>query len=144
MNAESKVDHAFGYCRLLPLLGCVATGVPFLALEYLERMIGVPGQIVGGAENAFLLRVQGDAMTGEGINPRDLVIVAPQSAANEGDLIIAMIGDDAILCGVKRTVREISLASSNPAYEPIKIVSEDARVIGKVIGLIRDYEGAAF
>ena len=83
-------------------------------------------------------------MSGEGIMPRDLVVVKPQVDANHGDLVAALLGDDATVKRLHRDSKGVKLMPSNPAYDPIEVKQEDARIIGKVIGLIRDYEGMAF
>ena len=128
--------------QVLPLLGVVTTGMPIRAVEGLEDLIVVPGQILRDSENAFLLRVKGDAMTGEGIMPRDIVIVAPSSLVNDGELVIARFEDEAVLGRIRRTNGAIFIAPSNPAYSPVKFEVEDCGVIGNVIGLIRSFDGA--
>lgn len=130
---------------MLPLVGSIAAGVPIEAQEHVEDMIPVPYEMVRNVDKAFLLRVRGDSMIGDGIMPRDLVVIKPQKTANHGDLVAAMLGDEAT---VKRihfdSKKNVKLMPSNPAYQPIEIDREDATVIGKVVGLIRDYEGMAF
>jgi repressor LexA len=129
---------------MLPLLGSIAAGIPIHAQEHVEDLIAVPSEMVRNIESAFLLRVKGDSMSGEGIMPRDLVVVKPQITANHGDLVAALLGDDATVKRLHRDSKGYKLMPSNPAYDPIEIKQEDARIIGKVIGLIRDYEGMAF
>jgi repressor LexA len=130
---------------MLPLLGNIAAGVPIEAREDAEDMIPVPAEMVRNVDRAFLLRVRGDSMIGDGILPRDLVVIKPQKTANHGDLVAALLGDEAT---VKRihfdSKRVATLMPSNAAYEPIRVDREDASIIGKVVGLIRDYEGMAF
>jgi repressor LexA len=125
-------------------LGSVAAGLPIHAQEHVEDIIAVPRQMVHMVESAFLLRVKGDSMLGDGIMPRDLVVVEPKSTANDGDLVVAMLGDDVTIKRLRRTKTGYFLDPSNPAYASIKVMQEDARIIGRVIGLIRDYEGAVF
>jgi repressor LexA len=129
---------------MLPLLGSIAAGTPIHAQEHVEDLIAVPSEMVRNIESAFLLRVKGDSMSGEGIMPRDLVVVKPQITANHGDLVAALLGDDATVKRLHRDSKGVKLMPSNPAYDPIEVRQEDARIIGKVIGLIRDYEGMAF
>jgi repressor LexA len=129
---------------MLPLLGSIAAGVPIQAQEHVEDLIPVPSEMVRSMEHAFLLRVKGDSMTGEGIMPRDLVVVKPQLTANHGDLVAVLIGDEATVKRINFDPKGVKLMPSNPAYEPIPIESEDARVIGKIVGLVRDYDGRAF
>lgn len=129
---------------MLPLLGQIAAGVPILAEQHVDDMIPVPSEMVRNIQGAFLLRVKGDSMSGDGIKPRDLVVVRPQQAANHGDLVAVLIGDEATVKRIHFESDQVRLMPSNPAYEPIVIEREDARVIGRIIGLIRDYEGMAF
>jgi repressor LexA len=130
---------------MIPLVGSIAAGVPIHASEDIEEMIPVPAQMVRNVERPFLLRVRGDSMIGDGILPRDLVLIKPQQTANNGDIVAAMIDDEATVKRIQFDPnRSIKLMPSNPAYEPIDFNREDAFIIGKVVGLIRDYEGMAF
>jgi repressor LexA len=129
---------------MLPLLGSIAAGTPIEAQEHVEDLIPVPAEMVRNLQHAFLLRVKGDSMTGEGILPRDLVVVKPQMTANHGELVAVLIGEEATVKRINYDPKGVKLMPSNPAYEPIPIESEDAHVIGKIVGLVRDYEGRAF
>lgn len=129
---------------MLPLVGSIAAGTPILAQEHVEDLIPVPHEMVRNIEHAFLLRVKGDSMSGEGIMPRDLVVVKPQETANHGDLVAVLLGDEATVKRINFDPRGVRLMPSNPAYSPIEVEREDARVIGRIVGLIRDYEGMAF
>lgn len=129
---------------MLPLLGSIAAGTPIYAQEHVEDLIPVPAEMVHSIENAFLLRVRGDSMTGEGIMPRDLVVIRPQQTANHGDLVAVLIGDEATVKRISYDKAGVRLLPSNPNYDPIVIDTEDASVIGRVVGLIRDYAGMAF
>ncbi|MEA2552173.1 MAG: repressor LexA [Fimbriimonadaceae bacterium] len=130
---------------MLPLVGSIAAGVPIEAQEHVEDMIPVPAEMVRNVSSAFLLRIRGDSMIGDGILPRDLVVIKPQQTANHGDLVAALLGDEATVKRIHFDANKaVRLMPSNPSYEPIVVDSEDARVIGKVVGLIRDYEGMAF
>lgn len=130
---------------MLPLLGSIAAGAPILAEDYVEDMIPVPSEMVRNIANAFVLRVKGDSMTGDGINPRDLVVIKPQATASHGELVAVLVDNEATVKRWHTRDGEVKLMPSNPAYEPIPVTSEDnARVIGRVIGLMRDYQGMAF
>lgn len=129
---------------MVPLVGTIAAGVPILAEEHVEELIPVPYEMVSRVQNPFMLRVRGDSMIGVGILPRDLVVVKPQQTAYDGDLVAAMIDGEATVKTFKKTKEGVRLMPANQAYAPIEIVSEDARIIGKVVGLVRDYEGRAF
>jgi len=131
---------------MVPVLGSIAAGVPIEAQEYAEDSIPIPYDMVRNVEKPFLLRVRGDSMIGDGILPRDLVVIKPQKTANHGDLVAALLGDEATVKRIHYAgkTKKATLMPSNPAYEPIPIDREDASIIGKVVGLIRDYEGMAF
>jgi repressor LexA len=129
---------------MLPLLGSIAAGEPIAAQEHVEDLIPVPAEMVRNIEHAYLLRVRGDSMVGEGIMPRDLVVVKPQQTANHGDLVAVLIGDDATVKRIHYDKDATRLMPANPAYDPIVINTEDARVLGRIVGLIRDYAGMAF
>ncbi len=125
--------------RMLPLVGTIAAGTPILAHENIEDLIPVPADMVRNVENAFLLRVKGDSMVGEHILPRDLVIIKPQQTAYNGELVAVLIGEEATVKRIFFERNRVRLQPANPAYEPLYVKPEEARVIGKVIGLLRDY-----
>ena len=118
----------------LPLVGSVAAGQPILAEENIEDYIEVPA-MAGGDEGEFILRVRGESMKDAGILPDDFVVVRPQETATDGDVVVAMVGEEAT---VKRFFHEndhIRLQPDNAAMEPIR--SKEVRVLGRVVGLFR-------
>ena len=118
----------------LPLVGQVAAGQPVLAEENIEEYVAVP-DIAGGDEGGYVLRVQGDSMKDAGILEGDHVIVRPQETAQNGDIVVALVGEEAT---VKRFFREpdhVRLQPDNEAMEPI--VSRDVRLLGRVVGVCR-------
>ena len=118
----------------LPLLGQVAAGAPMLAEENVEDYVEVP-EAVGGEDGEFVLRIKGESMKDAGILPGDLVVVRQQDTATDGDVVVALVGEEAT---VKRFFREsdhIRLQPENSALEPIR--SKEVRVLGKVVGLLR-------
>lgn len=130
---------------MLPLVGTIAAGAPILAEEHVEDLIAVPSEMVRNISGAYLLRVRGDSMSGEGINPRDLVLVKPQETANHGDLVAVLLGEEATVKRIHYEKGGIRLMASNPAYDPIEVMPEDnPRILGRIVGLMRDYEGMAF
>ena len=131
--------------KMLPLVGQIAAGEPILATEHVEDLLPVPSAMVKNITGAYILRVRGDSMSGEGINPRDLVIVKPQETANHGDIVAIMIDDEATVKRIHFVQGKIRLMPSNPSYEPIELSADDnPKILGKVVGLLRDYEGMAF
>jgi repressor LexA len=129
---------------LLPILGNIAAGIPIQAQEHVEDMIPIPTEMVRNVNGAFVLRVKGDSMIGDGIFQDDLVVIRPQATANQGDLVAALLGDEATVKRIDFSNKGVKLIASNPSYEPIPVEQEDARIIGRVIGLLRDYDRRAF
>lgn len=124
----------------VPLVGTIAAGVPITATQNVEAQIPVPQEMVHNINGAFALQVKGDSMIGAHIMPRDLVVIKPQRNADNGDLVAVLIGDEATVKHIQYTNDGVKLIASNPAYEPIEIRREDSHIIGKVIGLIRNYD----
>ena len=118
----------------LPLVGNVAAGQPILAEENIEDFIQTPSY-AGGDDGEYLLRVRGESMKNVGIMEGDLVVVRPQETAHDGEIVVALLGEEAT---VKRFYQEsdhIRLQPENETMEPIR--STDVRVLGKVVGLMR-------
>ncbi len=125
--------------RVLPLVGDIAAGGPLLAEENIEDYLTVPEPLSRGGEE-FLLRVRGDSMTGAGILAGDYVVVHRQSDARNGDIVVALAGDDeaADEATVKRFFREdgrVRLQPENEALEPI--YARHVQILGKVVGVFR-------
>jgi repressor LexA len=123
----------------IPLLGQVAAGLPILAVENIEGVLAVD-EMLTRSEECFALRVSGDSMKGAGIFDGDVVIVNPDPAAKSGDIVVALLDDEAT---VKRYVREkgrVVLRPENVEYDDIVVDKRgDARVLGKVVGLMRRF-----
>jgi repressor LexA len=118
----------------LPLVGQVAAGQPILAEENIEDYIQVPSA-AGGDTGEYVLRVRGESMIDAGILEGDFVVVRPQDTADDGEIIVALVGEEAT---VKRFFREsdhVRLQPENSTMEPIR--SKDVRVLGRVVGLFR-------
>jgi repressor LexA len=121
----------------IPVLGAVAAGNPSLAVEDVEGYVELEDLFFSDAD-IFALRVKGDSMIDAGIMPDDLVLVRRQQAAEIGDIVVALLGEEAT---VKRLVKEgnsFFLQPANNLYEPIP-VNEDVILAGKVITSIRKY-----
>ena len=118
----------------LPIVGQVAAGEPILAEEHIEDYIEVP-QVIGGEDGDYILRVKGDSMQDAGILEGDYVVVKQADDAANGEIVVALLEDEAT---VKRFYREkagIRLQPENKAYKPIR--TKDATVLGKVVGVFR-------
>jgi repressor LexA len=127
----------------VPVLGTIAAGVPITATENVESMIPIPQEMIRHVQGAFALRVKGDSMIGDHIMPRDLVVIKPQPNAEDGDLVAVLLGDEATVKRIQFNGGQVRLLPSNPNYDPIDVNREDSRVIGKVIGLVRNYTSMA-
>ena len=118
----------------VPLVGRVTAGLPILAVENVEEYYHLPQSFVPD-EGSFLLQVRGESMIEAGIHDGDHVLVRSQSTADNGDIVVALIGDEAT---VKRFFREgdhIRLQPENSAFKPI--IAREVTILGKVTGLWR-------
>lgn len=125
--------------RQIPLLGSIAAGAPILAIENIESYVTAPPETVAASDEAFALRVRGDSMVGDGILDGDVIIVRSQLSADHGEIVAALIGDEATVKRLDLNSRPRRLLPSNPNYEPIPLAREDVRILGKVTGLLRTY-----
>ncbi|MDX8153124.1 transcriptional repressor LexA [Patulibacter brassicae] len=133
-SAVEGVREAVGHSRRLPLVGQVAAGAPILAEEQVEEHVPVP-DVAGGDDGEYLLRVRGESMIGAGILAGDLVVVRPQETARDGEIVVALVGEEATVKRFFREADHVRLQPENPDMEPIR--SREARVLGKVVGLMR-------
>ena len=118
----------------LPVVGQVAAGQPVLAEENIEDYVDVPS-IAGGDDGEYVLRVRGDSMKDAGILDGDFVVVRPQDTAQDGEVVVALVGEEAT---VKRFFKEddhVRLQPENATMEPI--ISTDVEVLGRVVGVCR-------
>ncbi len=133
-RAASRVREAIA--PGLPLVGQVAAGQPIVAEENIEEYIQTPEFAGGGDDGSYLLRVRGESMKDVGILEGDLVVVKPQDTARDGEIVVALVGEEAT---VKRFFQEpdhVRLQPENSTMQPIR--SRDVRVLGRVVGLMRN------
>jgi len=140
-NSEDLIDATFrddnAFVKI-PVIGRVAAGIPINAVENLEGSLVVDPSFLKKAEDAFALRVKGDSMINAGINDRDLVIVSPKEQAKNGDIVVAMLNDEATIKKFEFINNKIRLIAENNAYLPIEVKTEDDfKLIGKVKGVVR-------
>jgi repressor LexA len=133
---ELLVDRAKRVVRSsgLPVVGHVAAGEPVLAEENIEEYVQLPAAL-GGDQGDYILRVKGDSMQDAGILEGDYVVVSAADDADNGEIVVALIEDEAT---VKRFYREkdrVRLQPANKAYKPIR--TRDAQVLGRVVGVYR-------
>ena len=116
----------------IPIVGVVTAGVPILAVENQEGTLAWEGD-----PDCFALRVRGDSMVGAGIQSGDLVVVRPQAVADDGQIVVALIGDEATVKRLRRRKGQVWLMPENDAYQPID--GSEAQILGIVKGLVRLY-----
>ncbi|MFF4546742.1 transcriptional repressor LexA [Streptomyces sp. NPDC001435] len=118
----------------VPLVGRIAAGAPLLAEEMIEDVYSLPRQIVGEGD-LFALTVSGDSMIDAAICDGDIVTVRRQDSADHGDIVAALLEDEATVKVLRRQEGRVWLMPRNPAYEPIP--GEQAQILGKVVGVLR-------
>jgi repressor LexA len=118
----------------LPVVGQVAAGAPILAEENIEEYLEVP-EVIGGETGDYILRVKGDSMKDAGILEGDYVVVRPADVADDGEIVVALIGDEATVKRFYRDKDSVRLEPANKAYKPIR--SKDAALLGTVTGVFR-------
>ena len=140
-NQEEFAETSFNEDSMflkIPVVGRVAAGLPITAIENMEGSLVVDPTFLKKAEDAFALRIRGDSMINAGINDGDLVIVSPNEEARNGDIIVAMLNDEATVKRFELIDKKIKLIAENSAYSPIEIKSEDNfNLVGKVKGVVR-------
>lgn len=116
----------------VPVIGMVTAGLPVLAVENIEGYLPWEGE-----EGCFALRVRGESMIGAGILDGDKVVVRPQPDAENGQIVVALIGDEATVKRLSRRKGKLWLLPENPEFEPID--GTDAVILGRVKAVIREY-----
>lgn len=145
LESEGYIDRRSGLNRAIrlpgesvtrvPLLGKVTAGHPILAVEEVEDYVPFSGGSQYPAGELFALRVSGTSMINAGILDRDVVIVRRTNTAQNGDIVVALIGDEATVKRIYMEADHIRLQPENDAFEPILV--KEAAVLGKVISLVR-------
>lgn len=122
----------------VPVVGRIAAGLPITAIENLEGNLAVDSSLVSG-EGVFSLRVVGDSMKEAGIFDGDMVLVRQQPTAGKGEIVVAVIGEEATVKRYHPEKRRVRLEPANRAYEPIMVDRKTPgfSIAGKVIGLLR-------
>ena len=118
----------------VPLLGRIAAGVPITAAELRDDTYALPEQLVGQG-TLFMLEVKGDSMIEAAICDGDLVVVRQQTSADNGDIVAALLGEEATVKVLKRTPGQIWLLPQNRLYSPID--GNEATILGKVVAVLR-------
>ncbi|HPF43980.1 MAG TPA: transcriptional repressor LexA [Syntrophomonadaceae bacterium] len=118
----------------LPVVGAVAAGTPILAEQNIDGHMPVPGEFIKSG-TSFILKVKGESMIEAGILDGDYIIVREQPDANNGDIVVAMLEDEATVKRIYKHPDHIELIPENSTMQPI--ITSEAHIIGKVLGLMR-------
>ena len=129
--------RAYGPVIEIPVVGRVAAGEPLLASQNIERTITLSNDLIR-TEEPFALKIKGESMMGAGILEGDYVIVKQQQNADQGDIVVALIGDEATVKRFYRAGDHIRLQPENPTMKPI--IVKDVTILGKVVGLFREMQ----
>lgn len=131
-KGQKRVTVAARRAGFIPVVGVVTAGLPILAVENQEGLMAWDGD-----PTCFALRVRGDSMIGAGILDGDKVVIRPQPTAEDGQIVVARIGDEATVKRLQRKNGEIWLMPENDAYSPID--GTEAELIGLVKAVMREY-----
>ncbi|RPH93221.1 transcriptional repressor LexA [candidate division KSB1 bacterium] len=138
LTGRTSVVKTLDDIRDVPLVGRVAAGQPLLASENIEGYMRVDRSLAG-SDDTFALRVRGDSMKDAGILEGDVIFAKPQTTADPGDIVVALLGDEATVKFFRPQSERICLEPANRYYSPI-IVDKGTpgfRILGRVIGLMR-------
>ena len=135
-RALEVIDGTQARGRSIPLVGKVTAGLPILAIENIEEYLVLP-QDIFGRDELFGLRVQGESMIEAGILDGDVIVVRPQNNAENGEIVVAMIEDEATVKRIYYEKKRVRLQPENRFMEPI--YAENVQVVGKVVALFRQF-----
>jgi len=129
-----------GGFKELPFFGLIAAGKPIEALSGSDRL-SVPEHLLGGRRSGshYVLRVKGDSMIDEGIHDGDFVVVQSREAADAGEMVVALVGEEATLKRFFPEGERVRLQPANPHMQPFFVPAADVRVQGVVVGLMRRF-----
>ncbi len=130
-DTDRAIDY--GAVRAVPLVGQVAAGSPLLAAENIEATMSLPVEMAD--ESTFILRVRGDSMIEAGILDGDYVVVRQQNTASNGDIVVALLEDDATVKRFYKEADRVRLQPENASLEPI--YARDVTILGTVVALFR-------
>ena len=135
---KPKYNYENNVFAKVPIVGRVAAGSPITAIENIEGSVIVDPAFIKKAEDSFALRVKGDSMINSGIFENDLVIVTPNKNPMNGEIVVAMLDDEATVKTFENKNNKIRLIPSNDNYQPIEITTDrEFSIVGKVIGVVR-------
>ena len=138
-RAIEIMQHLLPVEGSVPILGRVAAGRPLLAVENQEGVLSLGPALLGKGTH-FALLVQGDSMIEEGIQEGDYVVVRQQDAADPGDIVVVLLGEEVTVKRLQKQGKSFFLEAANAAYAPIPLTSQSPspRILGMVVGVYRD------
>ncbi len=136
-RALELLDSSLSRGRSVPLVGKVTAGMPILAVENIEDYLIVPQDLVGQEKDMYALRVQGESMIDAGILDGDIVVVRSQEDAENGDIVVALIGEEATLKRIYYEDGHVRLQPENRTMQPIIVERADVR--GRLVALVRRF-----
>ena len=126
--------------KQIPVVGRVAAGMPILAVENIDGSVMIDSSVVKNSSGCFALKVKGDSMINAGIFEGDLIIITPKPDALNGEIVVALLGDEATVKRFEKRGDGVYLVPENSSYPPIPVhYREDFSIVGKVVGVIRWY-----
>lgn len=140
VDYQPKEPSLSGDIRTVPVIGRVAAGEPILATENVESTLTVDSGFVPRG-NVFALKVEGDSMRDAGIFNGDFVLARQQESAQQGEIVVAVIGEEATVKRYYQEGAQVKLMPENEAYDPILVGDEEEsfRIAGKIVGLMRSF-----
>ncbi|MBM3706311.1 MAG: transcriptional repressor LexA [Actinobacteria bacterium] len=137
LNYEDVQSPAEANVAFIPVIGQIAAGTPLLASENIEDYFPVSKDFIKNSNEVFMLRVKGDSMVNAGILDKDYIILRKQETAMNGEIVAALLDDEATVKRFFKKAKSIKLMPENDFMEPIEV--SDVKILGKVIGVIRKY-----
>lgn len=121
----------------IPIVGNITAGTPILAIENIEDTFTIPIDFIKHNNELFMLKVNGNSMINAGINNNDLAIIEKTQSAINGDIVVALIGDNATIKRFFKEKNHIRLQPENTSMDPI--IVDDCKILGKLVGIFRAY-----
>ncbi len=121
----------------IPIVGNITAGTPILATENIEDTFTIPIDFIKHNNELFMLKVNGNSMINAGINNNDLAIIEKTQSAINGDIVVALIGDNATIKRFFKEKNHIRLQPENTSMDPI--IVDDCKILGKLVGIFRAY-----
>ena len=140
LETDAKYLPSSVDAKELPVMGRIAAGVPIEAISQVSHNVAIPGHMLRNGGDHYALEVKGDSMIEEGINDGDIVVIKETKTAVNGDIVVALVKDsEATLKRFFYRGDAIALEAANPAYETRIVPSDQVKVQGRLVGLIRSY-----